>query len=206
MENLKNVDRACFPNLVNVFAGTNPGYNWKMEDGTTPGNNASTKIAYDRLTGTVTTTFDSDNFKGGSDLAIAKTILHESVHAYLVAYFGVDQSSAKLTYSEYMDAFRSSTDAGNTPDLNQMQHDVMVNRLIGGVASNLIAFGKSKGYNLPDQFYYDLSWGGLTETSAFKNLNPSVQNRIKDVIVSEQSGKDSNGNTSPPKGNTSGGC
>lgn len=90
--------------------------------------------------------------------------------------------------------------------LNDIHHEVIVNRLIGNVAVNLIAYGKNQGYNLPDQFYYDLSWGGLQETSAFKAFSEQVQKRIKNVILSEQSGKDTSGNTSAPKGNTSGGC
>lgn len=203
LENLKNIDRTCLPNLVTVLSGTTPGYNWNMQDGNvSAGNNATTAIAYNRSTGTATTTFNSDLFKGGSDLAIAKTILHESVHAYLIAYFNVDYPAAQQTYSQYFDAFQNTT----RPDLNELQHNEMVRNFIGSVAGNLITYGKNQGYNLPDQFYYDLSWGGLTDTSAFKNFSEEVQKRIKNVILSEQTGKDIDGNPSQPKGNTSGGC
>ncbi|AMQ00916.1 hypothetical protein AY601_4065 [Pedobacter cryoconitis] len=202
LENLKNIDRACLPNLVKVFSGNTPGYNWIMQDGNTSVNNGVTNASYNRTTASATTTFNSDNFKGGSDLAIAKTILHESVHAYLVAYFGVDNISAQQTYSQYFEAYNKST----RPDLNDLQHNEMVRNFIGSVAGNLISYGKNQGYNLPDQFYYDLSWGGLQETSAFKNLTPDVQKRILNVIKIEQSGIDVDGNQSKPKGNTSGGC
>ncbi|WP_367864507.1 hypothetical protein [Pedobacter sp. WC2423] len=202
LEKLKYIDRACLPNLVTAFAGTTPGYNWKMQDGITNGNNAVTSNIYNSSTGTVTTTFNSANFKGGSDLAIAKTILHESVHAYLVAYFKVDPLSAQKTFSQYLQDFNSTT----RPDLNDLQHNEMVRNFIGSVAGNLITYGKNQGYNLPDQFYYDLSWGGLQETSAFKAFSEEVQKRINNVILSEQSGKDIDGNTSSPKGSTSGGC
>ncbi|MBB5619557.1 hypothetical protein HDE69_000593 [Pedobacter cryoconitis] len=148
----------------------------------------------------MTSTFDSNLFKGGSDLAIAKTILHESIHAYLVAYFAKDALSANINYSYFVTKWESSH------DYNGIQHEVIVNRLIGSVASNLINYRKNQGYNLPDQFYYDLSWGGLQNTSAFKNFSPEVQKRILNVIKIEQSGIDVDGNQSKPKGNTSGGC
>ena len=200
LENLKNIDRTCLPNLVTVFAGTTPGYNWKMQDGYIGGNNGETNSIYDKTTQSVSTTFDSNLFKGGSDLAIAKTILHESLHAYLVTYFATDGMSANVTYSDLVNKWETSH------NLNDIHHDVIVNRLIGSVAGNLIAYGKNQGYNLPDQFYYDLSWGGLQETSAFKNLSQDVQKRILNVIKIEQSGIDVYGNQSKPKGNTSGGC
>ncbi|WP_157287844.1 hypothetical protein [Pedobacter cryoconitis] len=200
VENIKTIDKACFPNMVKVFAGTTPGYNWKMQDGYSGGNNGDTNSIYDKTSQSVTSTFDSNLFKGGSDLAIAKTILHESIYAYLVAYFAKDALSANITYSDLVTKWETSH------DLNGIQHDVIVNRLIGSVASNLINYGKNQGYNLQDQFYYDLSWGGLQNTSAFKNFSPDVQKRILNVIKIEQSGIDTDGNQSKPKGNTSGGC
>ncbi|MBB5619539.1 hypothetical protein HDE69_000575 [Pedobacter cryoconitis] len=203
LQQLKNMDRACLPNLVTVFSGTTPGYNWKMVDGTLGADeNAVTKSAYDKVSGIATTTFDSDKFRGSSDLAIAKTILHESVHAYLITYFGIDPLAAQKTYSEYLEDYNTTAHY----DMNAAQHNEIVRNFVGSVAGNLITYGKNQGYNLPDQFYYDLSWGGLQKTSAFKNFSPDVQKRILNVIKIEQSGIDVDGNQSKPKGNTSGGC
>ncbi|QNK64820.1 hypothetical protein H7F33_10210 [Pedobacter sp. PAMC26386] len=202
LNNLKNMDKGCIPNLVRVFAGTTPGYNWKMQDGQISANqNAVTSSSYNRTDGTVTTTFNSQNFKSGSDLAIAKTILHESAHAYLVSYFMVDQVSASKTYSEYYDAYISA----KNPDMNAIQHDQVVKSFIGSIAVLLKQYGESQGYIATDQYYSDLAWGGLNETNAFKNLDPKVQARITDTLLTEQTGKDGNGNTVSPKGKL-GGC
>lgn len=198
---LTNIDHLCMPNMVTLFSGDTPGYNWNMIARTGPSKfNAITISEYDDVNKTVNTVFYTDNFKGGSDLAIAKTILHESVHAYLVAYFNLDQTSANKTYSEYVEDYAKSK------NMNDAQHNEMVNKFVGSVAGNLITYGKNQGYNLPDQFYYDLAWGGLQGTKAFTNLSDKVQKRINDVILSEQSGKDSEGKISAPKGKTTGGC
>lgn len=203
LQNLKNIDRACIPNLISVFSGNTPGYNWTMQDGILGSDlNAITKSTYDKVAGTATTTFDSGKFQGGSDLAIAKTILHESVHAYLVTYFNVDAMAAQKTYSQYVEDYNTTAHH----DMNIAQHDELVRNFVGSVAVNLMTYGKNQGYNLPDQFYYDLSWGGLQETSAFKNFSQAVQQRIQDVIKIEQSGEDTNGNKRTPKGDTKGGC
>lgn len=203
LENLKNIDRACLLNLVKVFSGNTPGYNWTIQDGILGSDlNAATKSTYDKTSGTATTTFDSSKFLGGSDLAIAKTLLHESVHAYLVTYFNVDPVAAQKTYSQYVEDYNTTAHS----DMNEAQHNEIVRNFVGSVAGNLMTYGKNQGYDLPDQFYYDLSWGGLQETSAFKNLSQDVQQRIKDVIKIEQSGEDTNGNKRTPKGDTKGGC
>ena len=198
---LNYIDHLCMPNLVTLFSGDTPGYNWILVGRPGASNfNAATLTEYDTETKSVATIFYTDNFKGGSDLAVAKTILHESVHAYLVAYFSIDSLVASKTYSQLVDDF------GKSKKLNDAQHNEMVNQFVGSIAGNLITYGKNQGYNLPDQFYYDLSWGGLQGTKAFTNLSLKVQKRINDVILSEQSGKDSEGKISAPKGKTSGGC
>ncbi len=61
-------------------------YNWRVKDGTLPANvNGQTSSVLSG--GYATTTFDSSKFKSASDLSLARTLLHESVHAFLVVEF-----------------------------------------------------------------------------------------------------------------------
>jgi len=104
LTDIKNLSNGSVAGIIQKFSGNDPGYNWNMKDGTLPANvNAQTTSGYDRTTGTVTTTFDSQKFSNASDLSIARTILHESVHAYLVAYFENnrgDQNAFAKSYPE----------------------------------------------------------------------------------------------------------
>lgn len=87
LADLKNLTNGKVSQIIQKFSGTTPGYNWEMKDGALPSSeNAGTSPSYDRATGTVTTTFDSQKFTNASDLSIARTILHESVYAYLITY------------------------------------------------------------------------------------------------------------------------
>lgn len=170
-----------------------------MKDGTLPENtNGSTRPTYDRINKVVTTTFDSHKYVGGSDLAIARTILHESVHAYLVAYFGIDGLAANQTYSKLIEDFNKIKDS------NQAHHNEMVNSFVATIADDLKTFGKSQGYTLTDQFYNDMAWGGLTNTKAFQAFDDRVQGRIQNVLSSEQKGLNSRGRVSPPLGKLAG--
>jgi len=161
--------------------------------------NGETMSNYDRVNEVVTTTFDSQKYIGGSELGIARTILHESVHAYLVAYFGVS-ANASTTYSKYVDDYYDVLHG----DMNAAQHNEMVRSFVAGIASELKTFGISRGYKLTDEFYNDLSWGGLTETRAFKAFNGRAAGRILDVISIEQNGHNVYGGVSVPKGKPSG--
>lgn len=201
LENLKNVDYDCVGNTVSKFSGENPGYNWTVKDGYAEGNNGQTSPLYNRQTGTVTTTFNSSNFISGSDLAIAKTILHESVHAYLVAYFRNDYTRASSNYSQLVDDYNFVTNQ----DLNAAQHNEVVRTFIGQIATTLEQYGQLQGYKLDYEFYSDLAWGGLTDKKAFKSLSQKDQDRILDTIYSEQNGTDRrSGNLVNIKGTASG--
>lgn len=52
--------------------------------------------------------------------------------------------------------------------------------LTSDIAATLKAYGISKGYNLPDQFYNDMSWAGLTEIQ-----NPNGPGNIPNPIFVE---------------------
>jgi hypothetical protein len=196
---LEKVDNNCFAHTISIFSGETPGFNWVVEEGTAGGDNGKTSSRYNQSTGSVRSEFNSANFTGATDLAVAKTLIHESVHAYIVAFFHTSQDPAK-TYSQLNDEWI----AAKRPDLNELHHNEMVRDFVGEIGALLKEYGISKGYNISDQYYKDLAWGGLHETKAFKALSQSEKNRVMDVINTEQSGTDRNGNTTTQKGKPSG--
>ncbi|MEJ8801313.1 hypothetical protein [Pontibacter sp. H249] len=94
MSDIKNLTQGV-GQIIIKFAGSTPGYNCEVKNGVINNQytNAFTNSNYDRLNGIVTTTFDSNEFINSSDISVVRTILHESVHAYLVAYFSTDPLS-----------------------------------------------------------------------------------------------------------------
>ncbi|MBD1387057.1 hypothetical protein IDJ75_17355 [Mucilaginibacter rigui] len=200
LANLKNLSGNSVADIIQKFSGNTPGYNWIMKDGNLGGTTAAnTSPTYDRLKYNVTTTFDASVVSNGSDLAFAKTILHESIHAYLVTTLNTDPANFNKTYAQLLNDYN-----GNGWDANATHHDEMVRGFIGDIGASLKAYGVSQGYHLTDQFYNDLAWGGLQETNAFKNLPVADRNRILNVIIGEQSGTDMNLNPVTPKGKPSG--
>ena len=190
------------------------GYNWKVKSGNLDNyTNATTSSKFDVNTNTVTTIFDSRKFAEASDLSMARTILHESLHAWLVSYFRVDRTSwGHKDYQLLIDDLSS----GQFLTMNNTHHVELVRNWIDDISIALQEFGELRGYNLPLQYYEDLAWGGLTtytntngeEVEApwfIKTVpNSTTRTRISNSISIEQSGKDLNGNTKEKKGEDSG--
>jgi hypothetical protein len=199
LDSIKNLSNGSVAGIIQKFSGNSPGYNWVLKDGRLlPGKNAATPDRYKN--GTVTTVFDSEKFIRSTDLSIAKTILHESVHAYLVALYREDNALATATYPDYVEKY--AMDKANN---NLLQHNVIVDNFVTDIGIALKEYGKMNGYDFSDQFYNDLAWGGLENTPSFNSKSASEKQRILDAIAIEQFGVDNNGMPQNQKGKD-GGC
>ena len=171
--------------------------NWHVaEKSLDPSKNGYTETNYDTNNKIVTTYFDSNKLRNGTNLAAARTILHEAVHAYVVSV-----AYSYATYSQRLalvgDDWASAYD--------NFGHDFIASSYVNHIADALEAFGNSKGYSLNRQFYEDMSWAGLYETDEFKlDKSPEEKQRIKDVVLIEQTGRDEDGNYRTQKGEDSG--
>ncbi|KOS06458.1 hypothetical protein AM493_10735 [Flavobacterium akiainvivens] len=147
-----------------------------------PAANAATKIGPyitdndGNIIYTYITTFKNDYLNTVTDLAIATTTIHESIHSmlfFLKQNGYLNSISENSSYEELMEAFCNLliTSGYNpfTPITGTPQHDIMFH-LIGNIADSLKQYGVSKGYNLPDSYYNAMAWGGLTTTDAFNEL------------------------------------
>lgn len=67
------------------------------------------------------------------------------------------------------------------------------------IAKGLKAYGESRDYNYSDQFYEDLSWGGLRYYNGNRKRPPEIytatvtsqadKNRIESIIANEKNSK-----------------
>ncbi len=162
LSDIKNLTQGSIGQIIQKFSGSVPGYNWELKDASLVNTqNAFTSQVYNKNTGTVTTTFDGSKFSASTEISIARTILHESVHAFLIAHFNVDPLVATSSYPDLVKDYALQVYGGNA---NDIQHAEFVRNFINEIAISLEEFGKNKGYTYSIQFYQDLAWGGLTHT------------------------------------------
>ncbi|WP_166920723.1 hypothetical protein [Flavobacterium poyangense] len=188
-------------NMVTNFTGdwNATRYNWTVISDTKVGDKpftGETSRLYNEVTG-VTTTFYNRAWPDATDLSWARTILHESIHAYFVVYFRVDGVGANTAYPHLVEEWNAKK------NIEVAHHEEMAISLVAQVRDALEIYGVSKGYRLDRQFYQDMAWGGLTETKAFKALPFREKARIKDVLSVELTGKDVDGDVQFQRGKRS---
>ncbi|WP_428743463.1 hypothetical protein [Tenacibaculum sp.] len=124
-------------------------------------------------------TLDTDLVKEATQLSIAKTLIHESLHAYINLYLDkYDRSktfeqSIKIYYTKYK----------NDPNLSQ--HNFM-SQFVEALAYSLSAYDNHQ----QDMSYYTaLSWGGLESSDAYKALSSTEKTAIQKIINNERYAK-----------------
>lgn len=101
LNSIKALGPGKIGSIITKFSGKTVGYNWKMQNGSlSPGTNGSTQGSYDKTTNSAITTFDASQFTQATDLSVARTIIHESIHSYLLAYFANDVTLARASYPD----------------------------------------------------------------------------------------------------------
>ncbi|WKK85392.2 hypothetical protein QYS48_26295 [Marivirga arenosa] len=198
MTDLKNLNKGV-GEIIQKFAGDLDGYNWEVKEGKLSQGTGMTLTRYNNSTGTTTSIFDSKSWPNASDLSWARTILHEAVHAKLVAHYNVDRPDFLGTYTDMVQ------DWNTYQNWEIVHHEEFARSLIKGITDALKEFGIQRGYSHHRQFYQDMSWAGLQETEIFKKLPSAVRERILNVNSIELTGKDLSQISQTQKG-TDAGC
>lgn len=156
-----------------------------------------------------------------TDLSIARTVIHESVHGLMVQMheegkFNLPDGTVDPSFADMAAAYTKKQETNDASGLGLAQHEYMA-KLVEDMATSLSAYGTQNGYNLPFTYYKNMAWGGLTysmdsnnnvvENVFFTNAVPNYNDRM--TIVNTQKAEqdndntllDGNGNTISPKGN-----
>ena len=148
------------------------------------GPNASTTptSSYNSNTQTcdITITFNENYLENATDISIARTSIHESLHAILIYLFEQD-----LLYSpngNIIEGFEGFVDAyinyqlGLPSNLNTAHHELLV-IFVEDIAESLSFFSVEHGYNnYTFEYYKKMSWSGLTTMDSFLLLYPQYIN------------------------------
>jgi hypothetical protein len=195
VKDLSNLKRGPIGQIMQRFSRGISGYNWVLKDDSLAGGTAQTEVSsYKASSRSITTTFDSQAWPNATDLSWARTVMHESLHGYLSLEFYTDKNEFVRKYPAMMQDFNI------LHEWDAVHHEEFARSFVFSIAFSLEEYGRMKGYELPKQFYEDMSWAGLKDTEAFKKLSESDQARILDTIRSELTGKDCAGNVKAPVG------
>jgi len=146
--------------------------------------------------GSVITIKLNENKLNRSQLDIARTFLHELVHAELYRKVASVNNSISITnFPGIYDYYRRY--------IKNWQHQQMAGHYINSIAAGLALFDSN---NHTESFYKDIAWLGLwkipdynttdpndlIESDAWKSLSSQEQNRIKNSLVSFKNSENKN--------------
>jgi antitoxin component YwqK of YwqJK toxin-antitoxin module len=194
MDQLLQLHSTEIANILRYFTDDLAKFDWKLEMGTIPGDkNAITNMGTSN--GSIVSVFDMSKISNASALSIARTIIHEAIHAFLVDIYKNDPLLANSNFFILADDFKVSP--------NNAHHNLFSSTFANEIGNALFNFAQTKGLNNVTLAYsHDLAWGGLTHddsgnlASWFTNsiTDPTDRARILDVISIEQAGVDMNAN------------
>jgi hypothetical protein len=170
-------------------------YNVKFQYGECAGFPDATSCNGSRLSnGFAQITINKDVNTSATDLSLARTIMHEMLHAYLLFEENYPSNcDINCLIGKYIYTYGGS-------NLNPAHHALFVEtKFLNDIAAELKNYATHVGYNvnaLGTQFFKDMAWGGLHETNVFKSLPIADQLRINNRIRAELENKNQ-GSTAP---------
>ncbi|MCH7413264.1 hypothetical protein MM213_07205 [Belliella sp. R4-6] len=192
---LSNYD---FASAIYELFEKSQNFNLIIKNDNISGVNGSTTSGFNNSNGKkeVTITLSNHYLNNATRLSIARTIIHEMVHGYIVH----ELNSGNFDFmSDFGDKYENYL-LDKNPDMNRAQHELM-----GGYV-DMMAFSLKKwdsifgdgGGNLGDDYYRAMAFGGLfktntnTPTDSFKELIPKSSDRlkIKNILKNEQDGNE----------------
>ena len=171
-------------NQFNQPENTFPNWDFTITNGNLNTSKGRTRIKFkDNDISKIDIIIDNNYSKNASDIAIARTIFHETIHAYLTFYY---QNFYKYEPSNLNFDFLWNSYI-NIGSILQIDHTEMLNKYIEVMQKALIDYAQYKGYDVSNkQYYKDLCYSGLigqVDLSAY--LTTGDINRIKDNIQKE---------------------
>ncbi|MCE7864524.1 MAG: hypothetical protein DYG99_13365 [Bacteroidetes bacterium CHB5] len=182
---------ASFNNLISAFDNNGGAMNlyFKLDNIQDPDINGITSTTYPY--NEVTITLDQTNLENNRTVEVARTFLHEAVHAKIyseLAKAGI-ASNEQLTSDNFPGLFDAYVEYknGNMPE-TQIHHQYMAGHYVDLIAAGLKEFD-TQNHNNPEitmDHYKALAWMGLTgkinepttQTKAWKSLSPEAQAKI----------------------------
>jgi hypothetical protein len=193
--------------IINQFAGENSQFSWTLETSSENNfENSNNSAETSWLNGNkffYRTRIGSNYSSSATKLSIARTLIHEGIHAYILSYIdlatqgGVDtQQSIKMFPELWNDLVaRKYGDPNTSSGWNLYHHQEMARNYVNTIAD---ALAQWDNYQNSNQYYHDLAWGGLLNTQIFQQTTDLTDNdrlRISNINNAEDS------NTSDAKSN-----
>ena len=122
-----------------------------------------------------------DLLERGSELFIAKTVIHEMLHAYFKIQ--LDKDGIEQGMDDFVSDFDKITHIFNEKFKKDAEHEMMSKMYVELLAESLAAYDDNK-HEL--SYYRSLAWAGLEQTDEYKNLSEEEKTQIRKIAEYER--------------------
>ena len=153
-------------------------------------------LGYGYLNGTTSTikkgelyyiAISHDLLERGSDLFIAKTVIHEMLHAYFKVE--LDRQGLEEGMGDFLSDFNKLSEFWFEKNSKQIEHEMMALMYVEILAEALATYDNNR-HNI--NYYRSLAWTGLEGTQEYENLSPEEKQRIIEIARYEREGNPNN--------------
>lgn len=175
LNQLKSLTSNDIAKVLSRFGNVNSKYNWEIKTGTptNPNNVFETNWNLDNsgvpMANNYKTVVNISYVNNATDLAIARVILHEAIHAYILSnvddYLNSPSTYLQDNFSEVWNYYLAKSKGVDIGNIEDAHHEEMANAFIEVISNALAEFDNNK----QDSSYYEyLAWGALTTTKAYQ--------------------------------------
>lgn len=129
-------------------------------------------------------------FKTRTDLETASSILHESMHVQMMAWYNGANLNNNTALADSLAKNYGFLLKDVTMNETQ-QHELMANHYLDCMSTALQLFANARNIPADAQYCRDIAWGGLLDSKAFLALSAADQARIKNRVNAETDPKGS---------------
>jgi hypothetical protein len=140
--------------------------------------NASAETQLDNYLTNVKITLNQTYLDSASPISIARTMIHESIHAELY------RKMVSVGMNPSIKDFPGLFDYYQRYENSSAQHNLMADFYIPLIIQGLKEFDGQQGIDTssrPLNFYEGMAWGGLTRTDAWNSMDTTTQNAYKAI-------------------------
>ncbi len=121
-------------------------------------------------------------------IAIARTLMHEMIHAYILSSIDALDVNSNVNPTDFPMIYQALLNQTYDNNPNQLHHMQMSRKFVLALRDALQEYDNS---TKSLQYYEDLAWGGLEQTSSFNTLFP-VGSADRDRILATNAAEDNN--------------
>ena len=181
--------------LQQVYDSKSP-LNIEIKEANLAGANATTYTGIREVNGEkiISVALDRNYLSKATDLSIARTIIHESIHAMFLygMSLALDDSQAFRDANQVL--YNPNGTSGTT---QQAQHEQMALTYVDEIADILSSYAQRNNISTPNttrrSYVEYLAYGGLTGTQGWKALKNYNQTTAKNIIAQEADRKNTKG-------------